>query len=137
MARDIIHNAVKNALINDGWQITDDPYTIEYEGVKVYADLAAERTLAAEKEGQEIAVEVKSFLSPSPMHDLENAVGQYNIYKTYLKRIAPQRKLYLAISDVVYERFFKRPAVALIIEEYTVSLLIVDILREEIVLWTK
>lgn len=89
MARDIIHNAVKNALINDAWHITDDPYTIEYEGVKVYADLAAERTLAAEKDGREIAVEVKSFLSPSPMHDLENAVGQYNIYKSYLKRIAP------------------------------------------------
>ena len=125
MARDFIHNAVKNALTNDDWRITDDPYTIEYEGVKVYADLAAERTLAAEKEGREIAVEVKSFLSPSFMHDLENAVGQYNIYKSYLKRIAPQRKLYLAISDVVYERFFKQPAVTVIIEEYEVSLLIV------------
>ena len=137
MARDLIHNAVKNALINDGWCITDAPYTIEYEGVKVYADLAAERTLAAEKEGQEIAVEVKSFLSPSFMRDLENAVGQYNIYKSYLKRTAPGRKLYLAISDVVYERFFKKPAVTIILEEYEVALLVVDILQEEIVLWTK
>jgi hypothetical protein len=29
MARlDKIHNAVKNALVKDGWDITDDPYTI-------------------------------------------------------------------------------------------------------------
>ncbi|NET09520.1 MAG: hypothetical protein F6K16_33415 [Symploca sp. SIO2B6] len=28
MARDAIHNQVKNALIRDGWTITDDPYTL-------------------------------------------------------------------------------------------------------------
>jgi hypothetical protein len=26
---DIIHNAVRNALIKDGWVITDDPYVIQ------------------------------------------------------------------------------------------------------------
>ena len=42
MARlDKIHNAVKNALIKDGWKITHDPYTIEYEEITVQADLAA------------------------------------------------------------------------------------------------
>jgi hypothetical protein len=38
---DIIHNAVKNALIKDGWIITDDPYIIEYRKTKLYADLGA------------------------------------------------------------------------------------------------
>ncbi|MBI1765228.1 MAG: hypothetical protein HYR56_27765 [Acidobacteria bacterium] len=28
---DTIHEAVKQALINDGWTITDDPYIIEYK----------------------------------------------------------------------------------------------------------
>ena len=48
MARlDLIHNSVKNALVKDGWQITADPFKIEYEEVKLYADLAAERPFAA------------------------------------------------------------------------------------------
>jgi XisH protein len=28
MARDLIHNIVKSALINDGWNITHDPYPV-------------------------------------------------------------------------------------------------------------
>jgi len=36
-------------LIKDGWTITADPYKIEYEGIEVFADLAAERILAAER----------------------------------------------------------------------------------------
>ena len=27
-AKDAIHDAVMNALVKDGWTITDDPYTI-------------------------------------------------------------------------------------------------------------
>jgi len=29
-ARDKIHELVKQALIKDGWTITDDPFTIEF-----------------------------------------------------------------------------------------------------------
>lgn len=50
-AADIIHNAVKNALIKDGWTITADPYRIEYEEIDLFADLAAERPIAAERLG--------------------------------------------------------------------------------------
>lgn len=28
---DLIHNAVKNALIKDGWMITDDPFIVDTE----------------------------------------------------------------------------------------------------------
>ena len=41
--KDRVHDAIKNALIKDGWLITDDPYTIQYEGTTVFADLAAKR----------------------------------------------------------------------------------------------
>ena len=30
-ARDIYHNAVKNALVKDGWTITDDPLHLKWE----------------------------------------------------------------------------------------------------------
>lgn len=28
-AKDIFHDKVKNALIKDGWKITDDPYSLK------------------------------------------------------------------------------------------------------------
>ncbi len=56
-AKDIIHEAVKSALIKEGWTVTDDPYTIEFNDEFVYADLAAERIIAAEKEHEKIVVE--------------------------------------------------------------------------------
>jgi hypothetical protein len=45
---DIIYNVVKNALIKDGWSITDDPHVIQYRKTVLYADLGAERPIAAE-----------------------------------------------------------------------------------------
>jgi hypothetical protein len=41
-ARDEIHDAVKNALIKDGWTITHDPYPLPFDDRDVYADLGAE-----------------------------------------------------------------------------------------------
>lgn len=52
MARDIIHGAVKNALIKDDWVITADPFRIQYEEFDLSADLSAERALSAEKGNQ-------------------------------------------------------------------------------------
>ncbi|MEM7125617.1 MAG: element excision factor XisH family protein [Chloroflexota bacterium] len=39
------------------------------------------------KEAQKIAVEIKSSLNDSAVYDLENAVGQYNIYREVLERV--------------------------------------------------
>ena len=52
MAKDVIHDAVKTALIKDGWEITADPYTIKFKGAKVFVDLAAEMPIAVERGGQ-------------------------------------------------------------------------------------
>ena len=57
-ARDKYHTTVKNALIQDGWTITHDPYRIAIGRRRGYIDLGAEMPLAAEKEGRRIAVEV-------------------------------------------------------------------------------
>jgi CRISPR/Cas system-associated exonuclease Cas4 (RecB family) len=132
---DIIHGAIKNALVKDGWTITHDPYTIEYEGEKLYADLAAERPFAAERAGAKIVVEVKSFIGPSPIHDFQIALGQYNLYLVYLEKTAPERRLFLAISDQVYDRLFKKAAIKVIVERFRIALLIVDVQAEEVVQW--
>ena len=70
-ARDIIHEPVKNALIKDGWTITDDPLALTYEDATVFVDLGAERIIGAERDGEKIAVEIKSFVGRSAIHDLE------------------------------------------------------------------
>jgi hypothetical protein len=45
---DLYHQPVKHALIKDGWTITDDPYTLTYKGLRLYADLGAEQRIAAD-----------------------------------------------------------------------------------------
>ena len=61
--RDRIHDAVRNALIKEGWTVTDDPYFLKYGDEDLFIDLAAERLLAAERAGEKIAVEIKSLLA--------------------------------------------------------------------------
>jgi hypothetical protein len=64
-ARNIYHDCVRNALVNDGWVITHDPLRLRWGGKDLYVDLGAEQLLAAEKAGRRIAVEIKSFVGPS------------------------------------------------------------------------
>ncbi len=136
-AIDRIHNVVRNALIRDGWTITHDPYVIQYEEVTLYADLAAERLLAVERGDQKIVVEVKSFAGVSPIQDLKVMLGQYDLYRGFLEAIAPERGLYLAVSDVAYEKLFSQKAIQLIVQRYQLPLLVVNLKTEEIVQWTR
>lgn len=134
-AKDLIHNAVKNALIKDGWMITHDPYTIEFMGEFAYADLAAERPFVAERAGAKIIVEVKSFAGPSVLHDFKLALGQYDLYQPILAEVAPEHKLYLAVSDVVYASDFQRHMVQFVLRHREIPLIVVDIVQEEVVQW--
>src|SRR5256885_2104994 len=84
--RDLFHEAVRQALERDGWTITPDPYALAFGQHNLYVDLGAERILAAEKAGEQIAVEIKTFSGKSEIRDLETAVGQYVVYRTLLSR---------------------------------------------------
>lgn len=132
---DLIHNAVKQALVNDGWIITDDPYVIEYRKTKLYADLAAERPIAAERDGRKLVIEVKSFIGASKIQDLKEALGQYDIYSYLLEETAPDRKLYLAISTIAYNTFFKKDIAQLILSKHQLPIIVVDIELEDITTW--
>jgi XisH protein len=134
-AKDIYHNTVKNALIKDGWQITHDPLLIRLTKKKLYVDLGAERLIAAEKNTEKIAIEVKSFTRPSDMKDLEEALGQFVLYAQLLKRYEPDRTLYLAVSDSVGKTVFDEEAGLILLEDKILRLLTFDPLQEEIVKW--
>lgn len=132
---DIIHNAVKGALIKDGWTITDDPFIIEYKKTKLYADLGAERPIAAERGELRIVVEVKSFIGASKLQDLKEALGQYDIYLYLLEATEPDRKLYVAVSEKAYREFFAQETIQFVVSKHGLPLIVVDLEREEIVKW--
>jgi hypothetical protein len=135
-AKNIYHDTVVRALTADGWKITDDPLSLSYGGKDLYVDLGAERaTIAAEKNGQKIAVEITSFLSPSVMRDLEEAVGQYNVYQSVLPEIEPDRSLYLAVPRRIYEGIFSERFGQLIIKKLQLRLIVFDEQQERIIKW--
>ena len=82
-ARDICHDTVKRALIKEDRVITHDPFWLKWvdSDINVYVDLAAERIIAAEKAGQKIAIEIKSFTGTSIFADFHEALGQYLDYR--------------------------------------------------------
>ena len=51
-AKDIFHNTVKIGLEKEGWEITSDPLYLDFGGIEIYIDLAAEKLIAAEREGK-------------------------------------------------------------------------------------
>jgi hypothetical protein len=134
---DLIHTQVKNALVNDGWEITDDPYNIVYGSVRLQADLGAQKSFAAERNGTKIVVEVKSFTGKSLIHEVENAVGQYLLYVRYMRLSDDPHILYLALSHEVYERFGEIDGLDTVLEQLSVSLLVVDVTKEEVVKWIR
>ncbi|HQU85290.1 MAG TPA: XisH family protein [Pyrinomonadaceae bacterium] len=134
-AKDLLHNCVKNALIKDGWKITDDPFRLKYKGRKLYVDLGAERILAAEKGSDKIAVEIKSFVGASEMNDLENALGQFIFYRAILAETEPERKLFLAVPDEIFKTIFEDEFFDILTKNKLAKVFGVNEEKEEIVGW--
>jgi hypothetical protein len=136
-AKDKFHDIVRLALEKDGWNITNDPLYIDFGKVQMRIDLGAEKLLAAEKEGEKIAVEIKSFLSPSAITDFHVALGQFLNYRTALREKEPERHLYLAVDTETYEDFFTLPFIQLQIQELQLKIVVYDTEIKEIVRWLR
>jgi hypothetical protein len=135
MAKDIFHDIVKKALINEDWVVTDDPLRLKFGAIIFQVDLGAEKIIGAEKAGQKIAVEIKSFLNPSTITDFYNALGQFLSYRLALERNEPERVLYLAVPLDVYDSFFQFEFTQSAIRTYQVSLIIYNSSQETITQW--
>ena len=139
MARDTFYSQVKVALIKEGWTITHDPLRLETGGVKWEIDLGAERglegVLAAERDREKIAVEVKSFISQSPTNEMHTALGQFITYRMALEELQPDRKLYLAIPVSVYSDFFQLPFSQRLVKANRLALMVYDPIHQEVVKW--
>jgi XisH protein len=134
-ARDIYHDAVRSALLKDGWSITHDPFRLAYGGKDMYVDLGAERLVAAEKQGRRIAVEIKSFVGESELRDIEQAIGQFVVYRAVLAEIEPDRQLFIAVPDAVLQDVFLEPLGELLLARASMRVLGFDPAAEVVTRW--
>jgi hypothetical protein len=134
-AKDRFHAVVRIALEKEQWNVTDDPLRLEVGGTKFEIDLGAEQLLAAERDQEKIAVEIKTFLGDSPLTDYHAALGQFLNYRLALEITDPTRILYLAVPIATYEAFFKLEFAQISLERYQIKLIIYDPIQEVIVQW--
>jgi hypothetical protein len=132
---DIYHNCVKQALIKDSWEITNDPLSLKVGKKDLFIDLAAKKLLIAKKQEQKIAVEIKSFVGTSEVEDLKNALGKYILYEKVLKRQLSELILYLAIRESVFNRLFTEEIGQILLDDRTLKLIIFDPEKEVITKW--
>ncbi|MFZ1239314.1 MAG: element excision factor XisH family protein [Anaerolineae bacterium] len=136
-ARDIYHDNVRSALEKDGWLITHDPLRLSWGPKDMYVDLGAEQLVAAEREGVKIAVEIKSFVGPSEIEDLKNALGQYVLYRNVIRETEPGRDLYLAIRQATFVELFEEPLGLLLVTSERIRLIVFDPHKEVVVQWIR
>lgn len=134
MARDKLHEIVVRSLINDGWTITHDPYILRtVPGQEV--DLGAEKLIVANRGLSKIAVEVKSFLTASKIYKFYEALGQYISYDIGLELQDPERQLYLAVPEKVFNELMTFTTVPIALKRENVKIIVIDPITETITKW--
>jgi XisH protein. len=134
-ARDIYHNTVKHALEKGGWNVTADPFLLRAGAISMYVDLGAERLLAANRNEEKIAVEIKCFLQASDISEFHAALGQFMNYRLALSKQEPDRVLYLAVPADTYDSFFIQPFIQDVLHQYQVKLIVFMPNQEVITQW--
>lgn len=137
MAKDVYHDTVKTALKKDGWTITKEQFHIKIGRRSIFIDLTAEVPIIAERPGQKIAVEIKSFLGNSPMQDLEAALGQFILYSKILSKHEPDRILYLAVPLSIFQNLFLDEVGQLLFNTTDLRLIVFHPQNQEIVQWIR
>jgi hypothetical protein len=135
MARDKYHDLIRRLLENEGWKITHDPLFVKTLISRLEIDLGAEKIIAAEKGKTKIAVEVKSFLGHSTLHDFYKALGQFIVYLAALEDQDPGRILYLALPQYAYEFLFQDPLSEKLAETNKLKLIVFSVEKEKIIIW--
>lgn len=138
-AKDLYHVPFVNALVKEGWTITHDPLALSIGRRDLLIDLGAERLIAAERAGERIAVEIKSFLNTSPVQDLKEALGQFILYEDALAQTKTEadRTLYAAVREATYNEIFSEPIGKMLIDNKRIRLIVIEETKQEIVRWIK
>ena len=135
MARDKYHQEVREALIKEGWTITDDPLTFKIGKIQIQIDLGAELILGAERGTEKIAVEIKTFGQDSFITALYEAVGKYIIYRNVMKIIQPERTLFLAVPESIYDHYFGETVIQRTTQDEKFKIVVYNQLTQHITQW--
>lgn len=136
--RDLFHAAVRHALEKDNWLITHDPFVVQIsETVKLKIDLGAETAIAAQRDHEKIAVEIKTFVADSEISEFHTALGQYLNYLQALEVKEPERVLYLAVPIETYGDFFTIPFIQKMLKRYEINLIVYNPVQETIEAWLR
>jgi len=138
MARDKFHDNARIALEKEGWTITAEQLRISLGKASIEVDLMAENVLEAERAGEKIAVEVKSFLDKSIIHTFHEAMGQYLDYRSALRVVEPERIVYLAIpTHIFHHEVFQDWFIQKRLQEENAKLIVFDSITNSIEKWIK
>ena len=102
----------------------------------MFVDLGAEPIIAAEKAQEKIAVEIKTFVNPHAINDIHSAAGQYIFYRSVLRRVQPERELYLAIPLNAFDSLFDEGRVGeVLLRDEQIHVIVFEPVKKEIVRW--
>ena len=133
--KDIYHDTVKLALQKAGWTVTREQFPLKIGNKRLSIDLGAERLISVERGIKKILVEVKSFVGESDVKDLEQALGQYVLYRQVLNEMGDNRELYLAVTTTIFNSVFNIELGQVLLRNKIIKLVVFDDVTEEIVQW--
>ena len=88
-----------------------------------------------ERDATRIAIEIKTFTGPAVLADLQQALGQYLLYRSWMRHIEPERLLYLAVDTETATGVFDAAFGQIVADEAQIRLIVVDMLMERIMTW--
>ncbi len=103
----------------------------------LFIDLAAERPSGEAVAVELIALEVQTFGGRSPIADLQQAIGQFTMYRILMSQRHPDRELFLAVPFDVHDGFLSEPVGQEVIAGQQVPLFLFDPNRVEKPRWIK
>lgn len=132
-AIDRYHDAVKRALVKDGWTIEEEQVKLKIGKRRLWVDLQARHI----REDRTILVEIKGFeTSASSVNELEDAIGQYVIYQATLVAKGLRTPLCLAIPTAAFMGIFSEDLGKAVTKMLDVKFIVFEPLNEEVVTWT-
>jgi hypothetical protein len=74
-------------------------------------------------------------VADSPVRDLQEAVGQFVVYRALLSQTEPDRSLDLGVSTRVYDSVLSEPLGQLVAVEVRLRFLVFDPQQQKVVRW--
>ena len=135
MARDIYHEVVKEALITDGWTIDNAAYVVELPtGLKeLDEDFEYNEMLLASKDGEQIFVNPKSFLSQSLHNHFQYVLGECLV----MKHLIEYEFIHVAMPDIIYNYFKKDKIIIQNLQRNNIRLTVFNPETKRIEKWIK